>query len=269
MSKADSSKGKRREIPVHRAEDSARHGDAVENTGTSDAAEHVAAGEEAKAAARGSDVATELEAEQVAAQASSGAAGEDAGGQSDVQQEESAQIVDPMEEIKRLQAERDEHYENWLRARAELDNYRKRIQRELDENARYAAVPVVRDMLPVLDNIRRAVEAARRSKRVDELLQGIEMIVQQFEDVLIKHNAVPIDSVGQPFNPELHEAVQKVETEAHPPMTVVHEVQKGYKLHDRLIRPSKVVVATPPQRSEDQEAKKSAESPGNADAESR
>ncbi len=254
MSKAGSGDGKRREIPVHRAEESAQRREAADQAPASEVEER-AAGGAAEPGTTGSDVATEVEVERAPTQAAGDAAAE--GDARSENEQESTRIVDPVEEIKRLQAERDEHYENWLRARAELDNYRKRIQRELDENARYAAVPVVRDMLPVLDNIRRAVEAARQSKRVDELLQGIEMIVQQFEDVLIKHNAVPIEAVGQPFNPELHEAVQKVETEEHPPMTVVHEVQKGYKLHDRLLRPSKVVVAAPPQQAGGQDAAKS------------
>ncbi|RMG37180.1 MAG: nucleotide exchange factor GrpE [Planctomycetota bacterium] len=240
--------GKRREIPVHRAEERGREKRADERESTS--------AQESAAETSAEEVSTSVEPapspKPVGESADAGArteqttpveSGQDAAAQAPANDREG----ELMAEIERLQAERDEHYENWLRARAELDNYRKRIQRELDENARYAAVPVVQDMLPVLDNIRRAVEAARQSKRVDELLQGIEMIVQQFEEVLIKHNAVPIESVGQPFNPELHEAVQKVETEEHPPMTVIHEVQRGYKLHDRLIRPSKVVVATRPE----------------------
>ena len=98
-----------------------------------------------------------------------------------------------------------------------------------------------------------AVAAAESTKNADELIRGVQMVLKQFEDVFAKHAAVPIEAVGQPFDPNIHEAIQQMPSAEHPPMTVIAEAERGWRLHDRVLRPSKVVVASaPPESSPEQ-----------------
>jgi molecular chaperone GrpE len=147
------------------------------------------------------------------------------------------------EQLQATRAERDENLNRFLRSQAELDNYRKRVQRERDDERRYAALSIVRDLLAPLDNLQRAVESARKSGESGNLLQGIELVVQQMERVLSGHGARVIPAVGQPFDPHLHEAVQQIPSDEQPPMTVLQELERGYTLHERVVRPSKVIVS--------------------------
>ena len=142
-------------------------------------------------------------------------------------------------------AERDTHLQNWLRSQADLENYRKRTQKEMEQERQYRALPLVRDVLPILDNLQRALDAARTSNDPSQLVQGVQMVAKQFEDVLGKHAVKPIDAVGQPFDPNLHQAIQQMPAADKPPMTVLCEYEKGYTLHDRVVRPSVVVVSAP------------------------
>lgn len=153
-------------------------------------------------------------------------------------------------------AERDAAQERWLRSVAELENFRKRMQREADETRRYSALSVVRDILGPLDNLFRAVTAARQAagrsgpelqKSLEELTTGVEMVAKQFDAALATHHAVPIDPVGKPFDPNLHEAIAQAPSPDAEPGTVLQEVERGYRMHDRVIRPSRVIVATAPQ----------------------
>ncbi len=141
-------------------------------------------------------------------------------------------------------AERDANYDRFLRVQAELENYRKRVRKETEQNRLYQALPLVRDLLPGLDNLERALIAAESSHNVDELIEGVRMVAQQFQDVLARHSTLPIDAVGKPFDPNLHEAIQQLPSSDHPPMTVIDEVQRGYMLHDRVVRPSTVIVSS-------------------------
>lgn len=140
-------------------------------------------------------------------------------------------------------AERDANYERFLRAQAELDNYRKRTQREVDEERKFAPLPIVRDLLPTLDNLRRAVDAARPVAEAANLVAGIDLVLQQIEQMLGRYGVTPIPSVGETFDPHLHEALTQVPSAEHPPLTVLQELERGYKLHDRVVRPSKVIVS--------------------------
>lgn len=133
-----------------------------------------------------------------------------------------------------------------LRAQAELDNYRKRTQRELADERRYAALPIVRDLLPALDNLQRAVDAGQNVDDLSAMLQGVQMVARQIREVLAGHGAAAIEATGQPFDPNLHEAIQQMPSADHPTMTVLDEVEQGYTLHDRVIRPSKVIVSVAP-----------------------
>lgn len=160
-------------------------------------------------------------------------------------EERARQISPETEHVEAIRAERDANLQNWLRAQADLENYRKRVQKELEEERRYLALPIVRDLLPGLDNLQRALDAARTSNDLAQLVQGVQMVAKQFTDALAKHSVVPIDAVGKPFDPNLHQAIQQVPTPDKPPMTVLMEVEKGYLLHDRVVRPSTVIVAAP------------------------
>lgn len=149
--------------------------------------------------------------------------------------------------LQKLQAERDTYYQNWLRAQADQENYRKRVQKEIEQERQYALLPLVRDLLPALDNLDRALQAAGQSNDLAKLVQGVEMVTKQFEALLAKNHIVRIEAVGKPFDPNLHQAMQQIPTADQPPMTVLQEYERGYTLHDRVVRPSTVVVASAPQ----------------------
>lgn len=147
-------------------------------------------------------------------------------------------------------ADRDALHQKWLLAVADLDNQRKRAQKELEQERRYAPLPLARDILPVIDNLHRALEAAKTSSGSEQLVQGVEMVVRQFDDVLTRHGITAINAVGKPFDPNLHQALQQVPSADKPPMTVLAEYERGYTLNDRVVRPSTVVVSAAPAKTE-------------------
>jgi len=130
-----------------------------------------------------------------------------------------------------------------LRSQAELENYRKRVAREMQDLHRYADLPLMRDLLPVLDNINRAIEAAEKTHDTASLLDGVKMVAQQFAGVFEKHDCTEIEALGQPFDPHRHEAISQQPSDDHPPGTVVLVTQTGFQLHDRVVRPSQVIVS--------------------------
>jgi molecular chaperone GrpE len=145
------------------------------------------------------------------------------------------------------QAEAQKNWDLYLRARADLENYRKRAQREKEDLSRFANENLLREILPVMDNLERALEHARQEEGGNGgLLQGVELTLGQFQRVLDKFGVTPIRSLGEPFDPARHEALGQVESAEHPPNTVVQELQKGYLLNDRLLRPAMVMVAKAP-----------------------
>ncbi len=133
-----------------------------------------------------------------------------------------------------------------LRSQAELENYRKRAAREIDEHRRYANLPLLSDLLPVLDNIERAVAAADKSHDAASLLEGIKMVLQQFDGVLQRYHCLRIDALHKPFNPHLHEALSQQPSQEYPAHTVLFVVRPGFELFDRVVRPSQVIVSTAP-----------------------
>lgn len=152
-----------------------------------------------------------------------------------------------LDQLTATRAERDELKDQFLRARAELENFRKRVHREREEERRYSAAGLINDLLPAMDNLRRALDAGRNAESAgDSLLQGVQMVLAQLEEILNRHGAAPIPAEGEQFDPNVHEAVQQIPTDEHPPMTVIQELQQGVKLHDRVLRPSKVVVSSAP-----------------------
>jgi molecular chaperone GrpE len=152
-----------------------------------------------------------------------------------------------LDQLEAARAERDSNRDLYLRAQAELQNYRKRAQREAEEMRQYQALPIARDLLPAFDNLHRALAAAEASGSVEDLVNGVRLVAKQIEATLGRHEIVPIEAgAGKPFDPNLHHAVQKVPTAEHPPMTVVQEVERGFTLKDRVVRPATVIVSSPP-----------------------
>jgi molecular chaperone GrpE len=148
-------------------------------------------------------------------------------------------------EIGKLKADLDDATDRVLRAQAELENYRKRARREIEDERRYATLPLLRDVLPVLDNFQRAIAAAEKTEST-ALLDGVRMIAQTLLAVLAKHDCKQIEALHKPFDPAFHEAISQQPTAEHPPGTVVLVAQDGYTLHDRVVRPSQVIVSTAP-----------------------
>jgi len=142
-----------------------------------------------------------------------------------------------------LEMELAEAKDKLLRLQAEMENLRRRTRREIEDERKYANLPLMRDLLPVLDNIGRALDAAEKSHDVDSLLEGMRLIAQQLAGALAQHQCTLIEADGQPFDPNVHEAILQQASGEHPPGTVLMVTQSGYKLHDRVIRPSQVIVS--------------------------
>lgn len=143
-----------------------------------------------------------------------------------------------------------QNYDRFLRQAAELENVKKRLTREKEEAIRYANENLIRDLLPVLDNLERAVEHAREGGDGKPLLEGVELVLKGFLDVLERYGVTRISAKGEVFDPEKHEALAQVESEEYEPNRVVEEHLKGYYFLDRLLRPALVSVAKVPESKE-------------------
>ena len=142
-----------------------------------------------------------------------------------------------------LMRERDELQDKLLRAQAECANIAKRMQQQHELALRHAGMGLARDCLPVLDNLDRTVEAVAPDKRQDAFVQGVSLVREEFRKALREHGVVPIEAVGKPFDPTRHEALMRDTNSDLPPNTVTMEYQRGYMMHDRVLRPAKVVVS--------------------------
>lgn len=132
-----------------------------------------------------------------------------------------------------------------LRAKAELENYRKRMQRESELQLKYAHMPLIRDLLEVVDNLQRAIEAAGEDgASIDALRKGVDMVNQQLANTLGKFGCKPVAALGVEFDPNVHEAIAQMPSEEYQSGSVMQEVAIGYLLHDRVVRPSQVIVST-------------------------
>jgi molecular chaperone GrpE len=156
---------------------------------------------------------------------------------------------DEQAEANPLQAELDaakqqaeEFRQRWLRAQADFDNFRRRTRLEKEDMLKYASMGLIGQLLPVVDNFERAIAASESSRDFDALFKGLEMIYKQLMQVLEQEGLKPIEAVGQPFNPEYHQAVMQVQSEEHGEGIVVDELQKGYMLKEKVLRPSMVSV---------------------------
>jgi molecular chaperone GrpE len=147
-----------------------------------------------------------------------------------------AQIAEKEKEIAELK-------DKYLRTLAESENARKRIRQQSEESVRIQRESILRDLLPIIDNLERALAAARDGTDPKTILDGVQMTVRALLDFLRAQGVTPVASVGQAFDPARHEAVDHVASDAHPPNTVVDEFHRGYQIGERILRPARVSVA--------------------------
>jgi molecular chaperone GrpE len=147
------------------------------------------------------------------------------------------------EQLRACAAERDQFKDLAQRTRAEFENYQKRNQRDREQERQYMAGQFVLDILPILDNLERATAAAQKAGEKGPLVQGVGMVEQQFLDILKRYHVTRIEAEGKPFEPHLHQALTHQPSLDMPPDMVLHVVEPGYMLHDRVLRPAKVVVS--------------------------
>jgi len=152
-----------------------------------------------------------------------------------------------VENLRKLAAERDQYLDMAQRVRAEFENYQKRARKDRDEERRYALTPLAFDLLPVIDNLERALAAARQAGDEGSLVQGVAMVQTQFLEQLKRHGIIRIDAEGRPFDPNLHQAVMQRPAADVEPNTVLQALEPGYLIHDRVLRPAKVIVAAKPE----------------------
>ena len=176
--------------------------------------------------------------------------GQGAGYSNHTNQVEDVSGVQLASEVTALSAERDQLVrekadlqDRVLRLQAEFDNFRKRGERDRSEYAQYAGMETVREILPILDNFEIAIKTETPDKHYSK---GIELIHQRMVDSLKKLGLEPIESVGEKFDPHIHQAIEKVQTEATPDHTILSDFQRGYRFKGKLLRPSMVKVAVHP-----------------------
>lgn len=153
---------------------------------------------------------------------------------------------EPATSVENLTTELEKYKDAALRARADLDNYRKRVAREKEDAIRYANNSLLESLLPILDNFELGLDAARNTPEAAGIVQGLQMVRKQLEDFLRDHGVEIVHAEGTPFDPNLHEAVAHEPDSAAKEGTVIRQVRKGFKLKDRLIRPASVVVSKGP-----------------------
>ena len=146
---------------------------------------------------------------------------------------------------KDLEEQLNDAEERLLRTAADAENFKKRLQREKEEQTRYANESFIRELLPVIDNLERALDHSQAESNQGSLLEGLNMTLKGFVDTLARFGCTAVEAVGQPFDPNYHEAVSQEETADYDSNIVVRELQKGYTLKDRLLRPAMVVVSKP------------------------
>jgi molecular chaperone GrpE len=142
----------------------------------------------------------------------------------------------------KLKQEKQELYDRLLRKQAELDNFRKRVQREKEDFLQHATADLIRALLPVLDGFERAL-AHRNSSSPEQFSQGVELIYRELLETLSRAGVNPVETKGRTFDPHLHQAVETVDTPGHRDQEIVEELQRGYRLRNRLLRPAIVKVA--------------------------
>ena len=158
--------------------------------------------------------------------------------------------AEELSEVDQLKAQVADAEKRVLMAHADLENYRKRTRRDMQDQMKYASLPLMNGVLESVDNLQRAIESYEQEPNGDGLAQGVAMVSAQISKVLEEHGCKKIDAVGQPFDPNLHQALQMQASDDHPANTVMQDLRPGFQLHDRLIRPTQVFVSTGPAKEE-------------------
>jgi molecular chaperone GrpE len=158
-------------------------------------------------------------------------------------------VLEDLETLKNRAAAAEQERDQFLalvqQTRADFENYQKRVQRDLAQERRYAQQPLALDLLASLDNLERATQAAKQANETGPLVQGVAMVQAQLLDVLRRHGITPIEALGKPFDPNLHQAVMQQPAANVSPNTVVQVLEQGFMIHDRVLRPARVVVSKP------------------------
>jgi molecular chaperone GrpE len=175
------------------------------------------------------------------------------------EKEESGQTVDPLKEmeekVESLKKEAAENHDRLLRVAAEFENYKKRTAREMNDFRKFANESFVKAMLPVVDSLDLAIASAGNDQQANSsVVEGVTMTLKEIYKVFEQFGVRPIESIGKTFDPAFHQAMMQEETEAYPENTVSRELQKGYMIHDRLLRPAMVVVSKKKEASENIES---------------
>ena len=158
--------------------------------------------------------------------------------------------AEELSEVDQLKAQVADAEKRVLMAHADLENYRKRTRRDMQDQVKYASLPLMNGLLESVDNLQRAIESYEQEPNADGLAEGVVMVAAQIAKVLEDHGCKKINAVGQPFDPNLHQALQMQASDEHPANTVMQDLRSGFQLHDRLIRPTQVFVSTGPAKDE-------------------
>jgi molecular chaperone GrpE len=166
-------------------------------------------------------------------------------------EKQAAAVLEDLEALRSriavTERERDKYLDLLQRTRADFENYQKRIQRDLQQERQYSAGLLAQDLLPVLDNLERALAAARQANESGPLVQGVSMVFTQFQDALKRHGITRIVALHETFDPTRHQAVMQQPSADQPPGKVLQVLQEGYMIHDRVLRPATVVVSVAPE----------------------
>lgn len=158
-------------------------------------------------------------------------------------QPEKSEIERLQEELAKKSEEAKKHYDQYLRSLAEVENMRKRTQRDKEEYMKYAHVSIIKKLLPIIDDLNRGIAAAQKTNDFETLSKGVEITARNLMELLRQEGVAEIDCLGKPFDPQYHEPLMVEPSDKHPENTVIEELSKGYTLHDRIIRPSLVKVS--------------------------
>ncbi|MGE5559669.1 MAG: nucleotide exchange factor GrpE [Chloroflexota bacterium] len=157
-----------------------------------------------------------------------------------------AMLQEAEAKLTEAEAKAADHLDGWRRAQADLENFRRRVERDRDDLAKFAAEKLILRLLPVVDNLDLAVKSAETATEVAPVREGIDLIRKQFGELLAKEGVEPIAAAGQPFDPEFHEAVMRIDTDEYPDNTVVEEFRRGYTMYGKVIRATMCKVSRRP-----------------------
>jgi molecular chaperone GrpE len=157
--------------------------------------------------------------------------------------EEGVEVTTLREELEEAKSQIEEYYSRLQRLQADFENYKRRTKVENEEFLKYASIELIRELLEVSDNLERAIESMKTADGADGLAEGMEMIRKQFCEILNRNGVTAIKAVGEQFNPYVHEAIMNVISNDYPNNEIIEEFKQGYKLYDKVIRPSVVKVS--------------------------